>query len=609
MRKTFLLLAAICCTVINSLADNVITYRADQKLPEVTGNYNTGLHTNAFNANILAHTFSNGTGTIVFSDKLTTIGENAFYNCPNVLSLTIPNSVTSIGRYAFDRVCNVEYNGTANVSDSGARCLNGYVENNLVYSDATKTKLCGCPSFVSGAMVIPNTVTTIGMNAFVACKGITSVTIPNSVTTIGIQAFDGMSNITELTIPASVTSIGWDAFRDWSKSLTSIRVEEGNANYDSRNNCNALIETATNTLVLGCANTVIPNTITVIGDYAFSECKNLPSITIPTGVTRIEGSAFIRCNLTEVILPSSLTQIGSQAFFYCNQLTKIICLATTPPACYGGSYPSFQGLDKSTPVYVPSGSIAAYKSAEEWKEFTSIKAYTKNYAVAIKGAWVTADNSADILNDGTVSYDEISNTLTLNNADITDNYDIVATWQDLTIQCIGNNTLYANGSSNNGIYADGGKVTITGPGSLLVKSSGHSAIDTQNDLTIQGGCTVTAQSEYFFALSIAGGMLTVDNATLIAKGNNKYATINGCNNLVLKDAEITSAHTYDVTKHRFLNAAGESAMDDIIISGKSTALLPVFKADSQTPNKFIHNGQLLIERNGKVYNAAGMLMK
>lgn len=270
MRKTFLLLAAICCTVINSLAGNVITYRADQKLPEVTGNYNTGLHTNAFNANILAHTFSNGTGTIVFSDELTTIGENAFYNCPNVLSLTIPNSVTSIGRYAFDRVCNVEYNGTANVSDSGARCLNGYVENNLVYSDATKTKLCGCPSFVSGAMVIPNTVTTIGMNAFVACKGITSVTIPNSVTTIGIQAFDGMSNITELTIPASVTSIGWDAFRDWSKSLTSIRVEEGNANYDSRNNCNALIETATKTLVLGCANTVIPNTITIIGEYAFS---------------------------------------------------------------------------------------------------------------------------------------------------------------------------------------------------------------------------------------------------------------------------------------------------------------------------------------------------
>lgn len=283
MKKMYLLLVAMCCLVTHAWASNVITYKANQKLAEVTGDLDYGLHTNAFNVAITSHTFANGTGTITFAGEVTTIGKYAFYRSSDLTAITIPNSVTTIKNDAFQT-----------------------------------------------------------------------------------------SGITDLTIPASVTSIDEYSFRRSSK-LTAIRVEEGNPNYDSRNNCNALIKTATNTLLQGCVNTVIPNTITVIGSYSFSDFANLKSIVIPTGVKEIAMNAFDDCGLTEITLPGSLEKIGGQAFFGC-ELTKITCLATTPPACVGGSYPSFQYVDKSIPVYVPGGSIKAYQSAKEWKEFTNIQA-------------------------------------------------------------------------------------------------------------------------------------------------------------------------------------------------------------------------------------------
>ncbi len=609
MRKLLFLLAAVCCLVINSWAGNTITYTADQKLAEVTTEWSNGLHTNAFNVAISSHTFSGGVGTITFAGELTTIKQHAFH-CDNVLSLSIPNSVTTIEAYAFYMVSNVEYSGIAEDPNNWeAKCLNGYIENNLVYSDATKTKLCGCPSYVFGAMTIPNTVTTIGRKAFAYCDGITSITIPNSVTTIEDVAFDQMSSVTELTIPASVTSIGWCAFRGMNNSLTSIRVEEGNPKYDSRDNCNALIQKSGRILILGCVNTVIPNTIDAIGMFAFSGCENLTSISIPTGVRKIRENAFEQAGLTEITLPSSLNNIGTQAFFGCSHLTKITCLATTPPACVGGSYPSFQNVDKSIPVYVPSGSIAAYQSATEWADFTNIQAYTKNYGLYVKGEQVTFDNSGDILGDGTVSYDEISKTLTLNNANITyDDWEVIAIYQDLTINCVGTNTLTTNSDSYSCIMEDVGNVTITGSGSLLVKSDGWPTIYTTHDLTIKNGCTVTAQSANSNAIAIAGEALTVDNATLIAKGNGKATTISSCYDLIMQNGvAICSNHTYDAATHKFLDAAGEEAKDDIVIGVSSTDLptLPYEGKAGIGSSKYLRNGHLLIEHNNKIYNAIG----
>ena len=188
------------------------------------------------------------------------------------------------------------------------------------------------------SVVIPNSVSKISVNAFSGCSALTSVTIPNSVTSIGSSAFQLCSSLVSVIIPNSVTEIGSSAFYDCNRmttvtignsvssigsfaflkchDLTSIKVESGNLQYDSRDNCNAIIETSSNTLIIGCKNTVIPNSVTSIGDDAFQYCIGLTSITIPNGVTSIGRSAFDGCsNLTSITIPNSVISIGRDAFY------------------------------------------------------------------------------------------------------------------------------------------------------------------------------------------------------------------------------------------------------------------------------------------------------
>ena len=140
----------------------------------------------------------------------------------------------------------------------------------------------------------------------------TSVTIGNSVTTIGNNAF-AISRLTSITIPSSVTSIGTGIFSYCSR-LESIVVESNNSVFDSRNNCNAIIETSTNKLLNGCKNTIIPNTITSISNYAFTG-QSLTSMIIPSSVTSIGNEAFGECEiLTSITIPNSITTIGGYAF-------------------------------------------------------------------------------------------------------------------------------------------------------------------------------------------------------------------------------------------------------------------------------------------------------
>ena len=238
------------------------------------------------------------------SYSVTSIGDEAFENCSDLESVTIPNSVTSIGDAAFQ----------------GCNSLESVTIPNRVTSISDHA-FSGCSSLES--VTIPNSVTSISDHAFSDCSSLESVTIPNSVTSIGYEAFSGCSSLESVTIPNSVTSIEGEAFGNCS-GLTSITVEEGNTYYDSRNNCNAIIDTKSNTLILGCKNTIIPKNVTSIGSFAFSGCSNLQSVTIPNSVTSIGGAAFYGCSsLQSVTIPNSVTSIDYAAFLDCSSLQSI----------------------------------------------------------------------------------------------------------------------------------------------------------------------------------------------------------------------------------------------------------------------------------------------
>ena len=170
------------------------------------------------------------------------------------------------------------------------------------------------------------------------------------VTSIGSYAFSYCSGLTSITIPKSVTSIGEYAFLNCS-GLTTIIVEKGNTTYDSRENCNAIIETAKNTLIAGCKNTFIPNSVTSIGEVAFYGYKGLTSITIPNSVTRIGNGAFYGCKgLTSITIPNSVTSIGSYAFKYCSGLTSI----TIPNSVSSIGDGAFEGCSGLTSITIPN---------------------------------------------------------------------------------------------------------------------------------------------------------------------------------------------------------------------------------------------------------------
>ncbi len=237
-----------------------------------------------------------------------------------------------------------------------------------------------------------------------------SVTIPSSVTysgttysitSIGNYAFSSCRDLTSITIPNSVDSIGNAPFMNC-ESLTEIKVISGNTKYDSRENCNAIIETATNTLIVGCKNTIIPNSVTSIGNYAFYGCTGLTEITIPNSVIYIAYYAFYGCSgLTKVTIGNSVTEIYDGVFMACTNLTEVNYNAENCTSMGSSSYPVFYGCTNLKTVNIGNSVKTIPSSA--FKNCTSLTSVTiPNSVTSIDNyAFDNCNNLAElIIEDG-----------------------------------------------------------------------------------------------------------------------------------------------------------------------------------------------------------------
>ena len=281
----------------------------------------------------------NSLTSVTIPNSVTAIGENAFRYCKNLTSISIGNGLTKIEESAFygcDALTSVH------ISDLESWCKIEFKDNPLWYAQHL---------YMNGVkikdLIIPNGVTSIGKYVFSNCKDITSVTIPNSVTSIGEWTFADCSNLAYINIGTGLTSIENEVFHNC-ESLSVINIEIGNTKYDSRDNCNGIIETSSNKLIIGCKSTVIPNSVTCIGTSAFYCCSSLTSITIPNSVTNIEYGAFQNCVIQEVI-----SKIENPFNIFINTFNDNTLYNAT--------------------LYVPKGTINKYKATDGWKDFLFIE--------------------------------------------------------------------------------------------------------------------------------------------------------------------------------------------------------------------------------------------
>ncbi len=346
------------------------------------------------------YAFANCTGlvSVDFGDnsQLQSIGAHAFYSCGNLVRITIPDNVTTIGNSAF-QYCRTLASIT--LPDDLTSIGNSAFWNCVALTSIT----------------IPHDITNIGNAAFLGCYGLVHITvdednanyssdeygvlfnkdktsliqypignarteykIPDSVTTIGEDAFADCGNLVKITIPSGVTSIGWDSFRE-SSSLANITVDESNSNYCSDDYGVLFNKSKTHLIQYPIGNTrteyIIPDGVTSIAYYAFKSCKNLESIIIPDGVTNITDGMFVWCDkLANITIPASVTRIGMQAYAFCDSLTDIIILN---PDCK--IYDSSSTFDSIATIYGYTGSTAEAYATKYNRTFVALEAHEHSY--------------------------------------------------------------------------------------------------------------------------------------------------------------------------------------------------------------------------------------
>lgn len=253
---------------------------------------------------------------IQLPNSLTSIGQRAFAGCSKMTALNIPRNVD----YIHDEICTARYVVSISV-DKDNKVYDSRNNCNAIIETKTNTLIQGCKT-----TEIPEGVTVIGEDAFSDC-GISYIKLPSSLLTIDEGAFWNCG-LTNIQIPQNVCKISETAFDNNGKTVEKIHVDEDNKFYDSRNNCNAIIETSTNKLIIGCKNTVIPVNIKTIAKKAFVNCE-FTSIKIPSSVREIDDNAFDNCKyLGTIILSEGLEEIGSEAFTDCSSLKSVTIPST-----------------------------------------------------------------------------------------------------------------------------------------------------------------------------------------------------------------------------------------------------------------------------------------
>lgn len=289
--------------------------------------------------------------TVIYNDKeyvVTGINEEAFMGCEGITSVSIGSNVTRIYYWAFKDCINLAsftIPTTVDYIDEEVFVNTAWynaLPDGLIYKDNVLFGVKGSKAELEGHLDIAEGTRIIAGGALKYTMNVSSVIIPNSVTSICQSAFF-QSGITSLTIPSSVKGIYHQAFH-WCYKLEKIEVESGNPIYDSRDNCNAIIETAKNQLAYGCKSTVIPNSVTSIKDFAF------------------RGHW-----MSSIVIPESITSIGSWAFMDCWRLMTIFSKIEEPYKIDK----VFEDYDEKT-LYIPAGTKALYEATDGWKEFKNI---------------------------------------------------------------------------------------------------------------------------------------------------------------------------------------------------------------------------------------------